>query len=334
MVFEADNLPAKPVAATEVGGTGPEAAVRRSAMRALASVRGKESETFKALAKFVRGEGPDRTAAIRAIGRIPSAEWPVDEAEPTLKALLAYIKTDPSSIPDLVLRHSTPSSSPTAWRGFFPPVGPRQIRRELGELGVRVIRLGTVTDQMLFDKDRIAAQAGKPVEVLFENTDIMPHNFVVTRPGALEEVGLLGESSSTQPGALERDYVPTTDKILVASRLLAPRRIAEDPLHRAERSRGSIPMSAPIPATGGGCTARSTSSRTSPRYLADPDRLSGGPPPADPRRPPEGQSPTEGVNLRRPRPRRSRASTTAGRSPTASRCSRSPRSQAVARATG
>ncbi len=51
----------------------------------------------------------------------------------------------------------------------------------------------------------------------------MPHNFVVTKPGALEEIGLLGESSSTQPGALERNYVPPSDKILLASRLLAPR---------------------------------------------------------------------------------------------------------------
>jgi putative heme-binding domain-containing protein len=76
---------------------------------------------------------------------------------------------------------------------------------------------------MLFNKERIAAQSGKPVEIVFENSDIMPHNFVVTSPGALEEVGLLGESSSTQPGALERNYVPPSDKILLASRLLAPR---------------------------------------------------------------------------------------------------------------
>ena len=33
---------------------------------------------------------------------------------------------------------------------------------------------------MLFDKDRIVVQAGKPVEIVFENTDLMPHNFVVT----------------------------------------------------------------------------------------------------------------------------------------------------------
>ena len=223
VVFEADNLPAPgETATTEVGGTGADGAVRRAAMLALTSVRGKEAETFKALARFVRGEGSDRTAAIRAISRIPVADWPADEAGPTLDALLAYIKTIPP-------RDRTSATALDALQlgdslaGLLPADRATRARRELGDLGVRVIRLGTVTDQMLFDKDRIAAQAGKPVEIVFENTDIMPHNFVVTRPGALEEVGLLGESSSTQPGALERNYVPPSDKILVASRLLAPR---------------------------------------------------------------------------------------------------------------
>ena len=223
VVFESDNLPApKVMAVTEVGGTGPEGALRRSAMRALTSVRGKEAETFKALAKFARGEGSDRAAAIRAISRIPSADWPVDEAGPTLDALLGYVKTIPP-------RDRTSSAALDALQlsdtlaGLLPADRAAKARRELGDLGVRVIRLGTLTDRMLFDKDRIAAEAGKPVEVVFENGDIMPHNFVVTKPGSLEEVGLLGESSSTQPGALERNYVPPSDKILVASRLLAPR---------------------------------------------------------------------------------------------------------------
>jgi len=223
VVFQADDLPAQTATATtEVGGTGLEGAVRRSAMTALTSVRGKEAETFKALAKFARGEGTDRTASIRAISRIPIADWPADEAGPTLDALLAYIKTIPP-------RDRTSANVLDAIQlgdslaGLLPLDRATRARRELGDLGVRVIRLGTITDQMLFNKDRIAAQAGKPVEIIFENGDIMPHNFVVTKPGSLEEVGLLGESSSTQPGALERNYVPPSDKILVASRLLAPR---------------------------------------------------------------------------------------------------------------
>ena len=223
VVFEAANLPArKGTATTEVGGTGTEGILRRSAMVALTSVRGKEAETFKALARFVRGEGPDRSAAIRAITRIPIAEWPADGAGPTLDALLAYIKTIPT-------RERTSVNALDAIQlgdslaGLLPRDRASKARRELGDLGVRVIRLGTITDQMLFNRDRIAAEAGKPVEIVFENGDIMPHNFVVTRPGSLEEIGLLGESSSTQSGALERNYVPPSDKILVASRLLAPR---------------------------------------------------------------------------------------------------------------
>jgi putative heme-binding domain-containing protein len=223
VAFEAGNLPARrEPATTEVGGTGPEGILRRAAMVALTSVRGKEAETFKALAKFVRGEGSDRSAAIRAISRIPVADWPADEAGPTLNALLAYIKTIPTS------ERTSPNALDAiqlgdSLAGLLPRDVATRVRRELGDLGVRVIRLGTITDQMLFNKDRIAAEAGKPVEIVFENSDIMPHNFVVTKPGALEEVGLLGESTSTQPRALERNYVPPTDKILVASRLLAPR---------------------------------------------------------------------------------------------------------------
>src|SRR5262249_59920923 len=89
--------------------------------------------------------------------------------------------------------------------------------------GVRVIRIGTVTEQMLFDKERIAVKAGKPVEIIIENTDMMPHNFVLTQPGALEEIGTAAEAQATQPGALERHYIPPSKKILQASRLLQPR---------------------------------------------------------------------------------------------------------------
>lgn len=223
VVFRAADRKAPRVMETvEVGGTGPEGAVRRSAMIALTSVRGREAETFRALARFVRGEGSDRTAAIRAIGRIPADHWPVDEAGPTLDSLIAHARTIPAAD-----RTSDPAVAALqlgdALAGLLPPDRAARARRELGDLGVRVIRLGTVTDQMLFDRDRIVAQAGRPVEVAFENGDIMPHNFVVVRPGSLEEVGQLGESSATQPGALGRDYVPQSDKVLAASRLLAPR---------------------------------------------------------------------------------------------------------------
>src|SRR4029077_15685413 len=86
----------------------------------------------------------------------------------------------------------------------------RKIRKELGELGVRVLRLGTVTEQMIYDKERLVVQAGKPFEVQFENTDTIAHNLVFIEPGSLEEIGDLAEKTATQPGAIERGYVPAS----------------------------------------------------------------------------------------------------------------------------
>ncbi|MFO0842394.1 MAG: c-type cytochrome [Gemmataceae bacterium] len=76
---------------------------------------------------------------------------------------------------------------------------------------------------MIYDRERLVVQAGKPFEVQFENTDTMPHNFVVVEPGALEEVGELAEKTATQPGAIERGYVPPSGKVLLKSRLVQPR---------------------------------------------------------------------------------------------------------------
>ena len=59
----------------------------------------------------------------------------------------------------------------------------REIRKELGELGVRVIRIGTVFEQMLTTRNASSCEAGKPVEFVFENTDLMPHNLVIVSAG-------------------------------------------------------------------------------------------------------------------------------------------------------
>ncbi len=222
VVYEKDHLPApNPQAVYQLGGGSSADAIRRAAMNALTYVRGHEGETFKALASFVHS-GSDRQAAIRALQRIPATEWPTTEVLPLLKNLVDYAKslpvqdrTSPAALDALQLADSLASS--------LPRDESRMVRKQLGELGVRVIRLGTLPEQMLFDKERLVVQAGKPVEVVFENNDLMPHNFVVTRPGALEEIGMLAESTATQPGSLERQYVPASDKVLFSSRLLQPR---------------------------------------------------------------------------------------------------------------
>jgi putative heme-binding domain-containing protein len=221
LVFEKKKQPAPARSISiEVGSESPERIVRHAAMQALTSVRGQETATFKALARFVNDDG-DRHAAIQGLLRIPRTYWPKEDRK-LLDNVLAFLRkvpakdrTSPLALDAMQLADNLAS--------LLPLGAAREVRKELGELGVRVIRVGTLPDQMLFDKERIVVKAGKPVEIIFENTDLMPHNLVVIQPGSLEEIGNLGESTATQPGALERHYVPKSPKILFASRLLPPR---------------------------------------------------------------------------------------------------------------
>ena len=47
----------------------------------------------------------------------------------------------------------------------------------------------TVREQMRYDTTRLVVEAGKPFEVIIENDDFMPHNFVIVKPGTREKVG-------------------------------------------------------------------------------------------------------------------------------------------------
>ena len=190
----------------KVGASSPERLIRKAAMLALTSVRGQEADAFKAIGKFLTDDA-ERSAAVQALLRIPSRDWPKDDAKSQLDIVLKYIRSLP------VAERTTPVALDMmqlgeSLAGLLPIEQAKAARKELSEIGVRVIRVGTVFDQMIFDKERLVVQAGKPVEFVFENTDIMPHNFVIVSPGQLEKVGTAAEAFATQPGAAERQYVP------------------------------------------------------------------------------------------------------------------------------
>ncbi|MBW3538914.1 MAG: HEAT repeat domain-containing protein [Planctomycetes bacterium] len=220
-VFQQQNIPApKPKAEFAVGGGGAPGMLRRAAMTALVSIRGHEAEVFQSLADFVH-KGTDRIAAIRALQQIPRPHWPPDAAPALVATLTGYIedipvadRTTPAALDALELAGSLAT--------LLPAEEARAARARLGELGVRVIRIGTVPHRMAFDEERLVVAAGKPVEFLFENSDIMPHNLVITQPGHMAELGELAEATATQPGAMERGYVPPSPHVLLASELLFP----------------------------------------------------------------------------------------------------------------
>jgi len=198
-------------------------------MVAMTHIRGKETDTFNTLASFVLDKSvkqssgdaidADRLAAVRAMQRIAPTFWNVEHARPLLDVLIDNVRHTPTNertsratLDVMELADNLAS--------LLPVEQARSIRGELRDLGVRVIRIGTLPERMSYDKDLLAVAAGKPVEFVFQNDDLMPHNFVITSPGTLEEVGLLSEATAQQPGALERNYIPPSDKLLLSSRLL------------------------------------------------------------------------------------------------------------------
>ena len=221
-VFVQERIAAPKTKVTLTIGEGdPASRIRRAAMTALTYVRGREAETFALLAPFVTDQR-DRAAAIRAMQRIPRAEWPRDRAAKLLDQVVDYLSAVPveqrttnEALGAMEFAHALAT--------LLPADQAKQARETLDELGVRVIRIGTLFERMSYDKDVIAVEAGKPVEFVFENTDLMPHNLVIAQPGALEEIGLESEATAQQPGAAERHFVPQSPKILLSSTLLQPR---------------------------------------------------------------------------------------------------------------
>lgn len=220
-VFRRDGNPAPDAKAEFDLESSADSLLRRAAMNALTYVRGQEASTFQTLAALAI-DNVDRLAAVRAMQRIGRPYWPKEQAKPLLDVLLAQLRSlpvdDRASQGSLDLLEFCDGLA-----SLLPVEEARRVRGELRELGVRVIRVGTLPERMSYDQDTLALAAGKPVQFVLENADLMPHNFVIVQPGALEEVGLLGESTAQQPGAIERQYVPPSDKILLASQLVQPR---------------------------------------------------------------------------------------------------------------
>jgi putative heme-binding domain-containing protein len=188
------------------------------AIRALVAIPGHEQQKVRDLAALVKANR-HRATAIQAMTAIPVDQWPERSIRPTVDNLIGFLTEMPARFRTSgVALDATKLANDLSKR--LPADQADAARERLQNLDVRVIAIGTVPHRMIFDKERIVVQAGKPVEFRFSNTDDMPHNFAITLPGALEEVGLLAEATGRAPDAMVRHYIPESDKILLSSRLL------------------------------------------------------------------------------------------------------------------
>lgn len=102
----------------------------------------------------------------------------------------------------------------------LPAEKSRSYRKRLQAIAVRAVRVRTIEEEMRYDVKYFAVEAGRPVEIILKNEDIMPHNLVVTLPGALKEVALDAAKMAPDQVTHGKQYVPASDKVLWATAMV------------------------------------------------------------------------------------------------------------------
>jgi azurin/lysophospholipase L1-like esterase len=82
--------------------------------------------------------------------------------------------------------------------------------------GVVVIR--TLVEKMAYDVKEFRVKAGQPITLTLLNPDYMPHNILIVKPGATEEVGLAAQAMGAD--GFKAGFRPESDKILAGTRML------------------------------------------------------------------------------------------------------------------
>lgn len=200
----------------------PDEATRVAAIDALGFIPGHEADSFTTLAQILQNEtGEVRAAAVRSIRRIPAAGWPTDGVAGLAQAVVKIVGETPSD------QRTTPASIETMQlgeelAGALPPAQGTPIRKALRELGVRTILVRTLKEQMAYDLRYFVVQAGKPVQIVLDNPDAMPHNLVITAPNSVEEIGVAASAMQPPTDPNVKPFVPKSPKVLHATHLVQP----------------------------------------------------------------------------------------------------------------
>ncbi|MCB1202814.1 MAG: heme-binding domain-containing protein, partial [Verrucomicrobiae bacterium] len=99
------------------------------------------------------------------------------------------------------------ASIPNLWAGGAKG---REIRIEAG-LGLQYVQ------------KELRVKAGERVSLTFSNPDLVPHNWLLAKPGSLQKMGELCNQMITDPEGLARHYVPKSEEVLVWTDMVNPK---------------------------------------------------------------------------------------------------------------
>jgi len=189
--------------------------VRIQAIKTLPLFPAVPANTFEMLAPFVK-VNEFRAASVRSLLRVPQSARDAQTSADIVDTLVAHAEQTPAAmrttdefLDAVELCDELLSRLPGAQATMY--------RNRLRATTVRVVRLNTVKEEMRYDRQFFAVEAGRPVQVVLENKDLMPHNLVITSPGRLKEVALAAADLGVTPGQDGKLYVPRSPHVQYAS---------------------------------------------------------------------------------------------------------------------
>jgi len=203
---------------------GPGLRIQRAALDALTSLGVHESEVIATL--IDRFDDPRlRATVVRSARSIPFERWSEESREALASKLLGGVDEANGDITSAELATDTGRELLALAEELAGLVGDEAataLRAVASSRGPLVVVIRPVRDRMLYDRTELTVTAGRPIELVFDNVDIMPHNLLVAERGALAKVGLAAEAMAADPDAWSRSFVPDLPEVLIATRLLQP----------------------------------------------------------------------------------------------------------------
>jgi hypothetical protein len=80
------------------------------------------------------------------------------------------------------------------------------------------IRIATIRERLMYDVKELTVKAGKKIKLTFANTDVMPHNLLVTKPGKADAV--MNAAIVMGAAGFEKGFIPAGDDVLHHTKLL------------------------------------------------------------------------------------------------------------------
>jgi glucose/arabinose dehydrogenase/azurin len=197
----------------------PADAVNGVAYRVLSEFQGHQKEQVSTIVNLIQDEGEYTEIAVDIILSKSDQVLRGLYAEAGVNRILGYIREVPANRRSAKLYNRVVGLGKRL-ASLLADEEAAKALSILNQAGTLELKLSTLPAKMLFDLDLIQVSAGRPVSILFENPDLMPHNVLILKPGSLEKVGEAADAMAKLADGFEKNFIPDMPEVLFSTPLV------------------------------------------------------------------------------------------------------------------